>query len=101
MKSKIILSLIPAVLLSAGAVWVTSHSAYAADSAVTAPKLLYYTCPMHTSVRADKPGTCSICGMTLQPVYEKPAGTNVPPATVTTNEAASMMPGCCPSGGCR
>jgi len=24
-----------------------------------------YTCPMHPQVRADKPGKCPICGMTL------------------------------------
>ena len=25
----------------------------------------YYTCPMHPSVRSNKPGACPICGMTL------------------------------------
>ena len=25
----------------------------------------YYTCPMHTSVRSDKPGACPVCGMEL------------------------------------
>ena len=25
----------------------------------------YYTCPMHTSVRSDKPGACPVCGMGL------------------------------------
>ena len=25
----------------------------------------YYTCPMHPSVRSDKPGACPICGMAL------------------------------------
>ena len=28
----------------------------------------YYTCAMHPSVHADKPGACPICGMTLHPV---------------------------------
>jgi len=27
-----------------------------------------YTCPMHPEVRQDHPGTCPICGMTLEPV---------------------------------
>ena len=29
-----------------------------------------YTCPMHSVVRKDKPGTCPKCGMTLVPVKE-------------------------------
>lgn len=35
-----------------------------------------YTCPMHPQIKADKPGSCSICGMTLVPV----ASTNAPAA---------------------
>jgi Cu(I)/Ag(I) efflux system membrane fusion protein len=31
------------------------------DTAIAA----IYTCPMHPEIRADKPGTCPICGMTL------------------------------------
>ena len=27
-----------------------------------------YTCPMHPQVRQDHPGTCPICGMTLEPL---------------------------------
>ena len=30
-----------------------------------------YSCPMHPAVKADKPGSCPVCGMTL--VKEKPA----------------------------
>lgn len=30
-----------------------------------APAAGEYTCPMHPQVTADKPGSCSICGMTL------------------------------------
>ena len=26
-----------------------------------------YTCPMHPEVRQDRPGTCPICGMALEP----------------------------------
>ena len=31
--------------------------------------VLYYTCPMHPSVKSDKPGNCPFCGMSLEPVY--------------------------------
>jgi hypothetical protein len=65
------------------------------------PKILYYTCPMHPSVRADKPGACPECSMTLEPVYDEAKGTNLPPATAGTNMATTMMSGCCSSGGCR
>jgi YHS domain-containing protein len=41
----------------------------------TDEKILYYTCPMHPSVKSDKPGSCPICGMTLEAVY---ASTNAP-----------------------
>ena len=27
-----------------------------------------YTCPMHPEVISDKPGSCPICGMALEPV---------------------------------
>ncbi len=27
-----------------------------------------YTCPMHAQIRQDKPGSCPICGMTLEPL---------------------------------
>src|SRR6266478_5814317 len=27
-----------------------------------------YTCPMHPQIRRDQPGSCPICGMTLEPI---------------------------------
>ncbi len=35
----------------------------------------YYTCPMHTSVRSDKPGACPVCGMGLLKVKKRSEGT--------------------------
>ena len=54
-------------------------------SATNGQKVLYYTCAMHPSVRSDKPGACSICGMALEPVYGSDSTTN---ATNTTNSVA-------------
>lgn len=34
-----------------------------AESAASAEE--YYTCPMHPSVRSDRPGACPVCGMAL------------------------------------
>jgi YHS domain-containing protein len=40
-----------------------------ADRQATAPKVLYYVCPMHPQYRSDKPGISPCCGMRLEPVY--------------------------------
>ncbi len=29
---------------------------------------MMYSCPMHPEITSDKPGTCSICGMNLEPM---------------------------------
>ena len=33
-----------------------------------APKGMLYTCPMHPEIIRDKPGSCPICGMALEPM---------------------------------
>jgi hypothetical protein len=39
--------------------------------------LTVYTCPMHTDVRADRPGNCPKCGMTLTPMkVSRPHGSH-------------------------
>jgi membrane fusion protein, copper/silver efflux system len=40
-----------------------------ASAPANGPTIAFYTCPMHPSIKSDKPGSCSICGMTLVPVY--------------------------------
>jgi Cu+-exporting ATPase len=42
-----------------------------------------YTCPMHPEVRQDRPGTCSQCGMALEPTGK--------PATATYTEYTCPM----------
>lgn len=91
MKSKTLLTVILTVALGAIIVSLTPATSNAADKAAASQKILYYTCPMHPDVRADKPGDCPVCGMHLVPVYEI-AGTNAP-ATSTTNSPAKMS--CC------
>ena len=85
------------VVLGGSAMWLAPQRVVGAETAPAGQKIIYYTCPMHPSVKADKPGDCPVCGMHLTPVYETGKGTNVPPATATTNVPA-MMPGCCSPG---
>jgi Cu(I)/Ag(I) efflux system membrane fusion protein len=33
-----------------------------------APKVAAYACPMHPEVTSDKPGSCRVCGMDLEPL---------------------------------
>jgi len=92
MKTKTILIIVLAGIIGGGVLWLAPHRSWAADTTSASRKILYYTCPMHPSVKSAKPGDCSICGMTLQPVHGDNGGTNKP---------AAMMPGCCSPGGCR
>ncbi|MBZ9791106.1 copper-translocating P-type ATPase [Rhizobium sp. 3T7] len=39
----------------------------AATRSAEAPEGVIYTCPMHPQIRQAGPGTCPICGMTLEP----------------------------------
>ena len=98
MKTKTILMIALAAILGGSALWIAPRSLLAADTAAGSRKILYYSCPMHPSVKAEKPGSCPICGMALQPVYGNTGGTNTPPAATGTNQPAAMLPGCCSPG---
>jgi YHS domain-containing protein len=82
------------IALATVAVIVTACTNGSADKnpPVSGQKVLYYTCPMHPSVKADKPGNCPICNMTLQPVYGNDAVTNSTPDNGTNAAAAKPYP---------
>jgi membrane fusion protein, copper/silver efflux system len=84
MNTKIILIIALTSALGAGAMWSAQH--HRQSTTMGDRKILYYTCPMHPSVKSDKPGSCPECGMKLQPVYADATGTNAAPATAS---------GCC------
>lgn len=51
----------------------TSHAVPPAASSANVAEGTIYTCPMHPQIRKNGPGTCPICGMTLEPLV--PLGT--------------------------
>ena len=69
MKTKLILIAVLAATLGGAAGWFAPHHAAPASATARQPKILYYACPMHPTIKYDHPGDCPICGMKLQPVY--------------------------------
>lgn len=82
MKLKIILIAALAVIFSGSALPTFAQT----NAPSTDRKILYYTCPMHPSVKSDKPGNCPYCGMNLEAVYTDDAATNT--SSSATNSAA-------------
>ncbi len=65
--------------LAATAGWFVARNLPAPDHASAASatgerKIKFYQSPMHPWITSDKPGKCTICGMTLAPVYEGDSG---------------------------
>lgn len=54
-------------------------------------KVLFYQSPMHPWIKSDKPGKCTICGMTLAPVYEGESGFAAAPGIVTLSPASASV----------
>lgn len=75
---KILMIVIPIViLLTGGTFFFLNKEGYfqtveqkAVETMVsTDKKILYWTCPMHPTVRMEEQGKCSVCSMPLNPVY--------------------------------
>jgi Cu+-exporting ATPase len=58
----------PAVPVNGPVQDLVSDSGDAAASAAAPEEVVEYTCPMHPEIRRPGPGSCPICGMTLEPV---------------------------------
>ncbi len=73
MKLKIIFALLVAVVV------VMVGAACRHGSPLSAAKPIYYTCPMHPSVKVAQPGACPNCGMNLVPAFaETDSGSAAP-----------------------
>jgi Cu+-exporting ATPase len=58
-----------------------------------------YTCPMHPEVLSDKPGNCSKCGMSLEPMMPKLSKTKTIYTCPMHPEIEQDHPGQCPKCG--
>ncbi|HOY54017.1 MAG TPA: efflux RND transporter periplasmic adaptor subunit [Opitutaceae bacterium] len=91
-RSLLIVCLIAALAASAG--WWVGHRAHTqAPAAATARKVLYYQSPMHPWIKSDQPGQCTICGMTLVPVYEGETGFSAQAGLVELSPSALSVIG--------
>ncbi len=68
----------------------------AAPEAAGATKVAKYTCPMHPEVQADNPGSCSKCGMALEPVDLSATTDRVEYTCPMHPQIVRDQPGSCP-----
>jgi membrane fusion protein, copper/silver efflux system len=98
MKARHVLAFLLIAALAGAGGWFAARRAAPAtaaspDSAVTAHKVKFYQSPMHPWIKSDKPGKCTICGMTLVPVYEGEAGISTDASLVTLAPSSAAVIG--------
>lgn len=55
-------------------------------------RILFYQSAMHPWIKSDRPGSCTICGMALTPVFEGESGIAVEPGVVAlTSNAITVL----------
>ncbi len=96
MKKNILITVLAtALVIMIGRELISRGSGSAAESVkgkvdqVPEPEQEYYTCPMHPSVRSDRPGACPVCGMAL---VKKTTQQAVGEEHVTNIEGISLSP---------
>ena len=81
MKLKFTLSVVLAMAAVGGLA--CRHASPATTAEIKTP--IYYTCPMHPSVKVGTPGDCPLCGMKLTPAF----------AETDSGSAAPCRANCC------
>lgn len=59
-----------AIVFSAITGWFAARLSQKGQAVEKSHKVLYYQSPMHPWVKSPKPGSCTVCGMSLVPIYE-------------------------------
>ena len=72
------------------------HGAGSSSQHAVAPKQQAYVCPMCEGVRAERPGACPKCGMSLEPEIPAAAATRVEYTCPMHSEIVRTEPGACP-----
>jgi membrane fusion protein, copper/silver efflux system len=98
MKPSSTVTLVLVAALAATAGWFTARhtgtaTAGASEPADSTRKIKFYQSPMHPWIKADKPGKCTICGMTLVPVYEGESGITTDSGLVPLSAASASVIG--------
>lgn len=70
-----------------------------APSSASAQSATAYVCPMHPDVHEDRPGSCPICGMALEPEFPELPSVTVEWTCPMHPEVVRSEPGACPSCG--
>ncbi len=87
--------LIFAILVLIGFFWMNkdrSIGRHSPSQSSPEKRIKYYTCSMHSGVHSDKPGTCPICGMALNPVYENSEGDSSETTPSSSHSETSHSP---------
>ena len=68
--------------------WFVGRGPTNGDTSDGTRKVLFYQSAMHPWIKSDKPGNCTICGMTLTPVYEGGKGIETDANIITLSSNA-------------
>lgn len=98
MKARSLLSFLIVAALAGAAGYFAAKAEHGApdasgSSAPAARKVKFYQSPMHPWIKSDKPGKCTICGMTMVPVYEGEAGISTDSSVVSLGAASASVIG--------
>jgi len=74
MKTLKIFAVLLAIAAAGALGWRAGRQAHDHGPATNGRKVLYYQSAMHPHIKSDKPGSCTICGMALTPIYDGETG---------------------------